>query len=47
MMKPVELPSNIINRFTNKTMAIVGYEVDQVLKLKWRCSLPITCYNHH
>ena len=44
MMKPVELPSNIINRFTNKTMAIVGYEVDQVFKTKnGDVPLPITC----
>ena len=32
MMPPVKLPVNIINRFKNKTIAIVGYEQDQVFK---------------
>ena len=29
-MPPVDLPADIVSRFDNKTMAIVGYEVDQV-----------------
>ena len=38
-MDPVALPTEIITRFQNKTMAIVGYEVDQVRRI------PITVDN--
>ena len=49
MMDPVKLPENIINRFKGKTMAMVGYEQDQVFKTdKGDISVPITwSYNHH
>jgi hypothetical protein len=58
-MDPVPLPQHIIDRFTNKTMAIVGYEVDQVQKVGngedgedgedgGDIPVPIThAYNHH
>ena len=46
MMPKVELPKNIIDRFFKKTMAIVGYETDQVFANG--SSVPITwAYNHH
>jgi len=46
MMPKVELPKNIIDRFFMKTMAIVGYETDQVFANG--SSVPITwAYNHH
>ena len=49
MMEPVNLPRNIINKFANKTMAVVGYEVDQVFRTKnGDIPFPITwAYNHH
>ena len=48
MMDDVQLPENIVNEFNNKTMAIVGYEMDQVFKGADDVSLPITwAYNHH
>lgn len=49
MMDKVSLPQNIIERFKNKTMAIRGYEVDQVMKTsQGDVSVPITwAYNHH
>ena len=31
-MDAVPLPPEIVNRFTNKTIAVVGYEVDQVFR---------------
>ena len=54
-LPPMALPPDLVQRFRNKTMAVVGYEVDQVqvttdvngsiLKEK---SVPIThTYNHH
>lgn len=54
MMDPVTLPTEIVNRFNNKVMAIVGYESDQVFHdpndisgIK-DVSVPITwAYNHH
>jgi len=55
-MTPVSLPTDIIERFTNHTMAIVGYEVDQVRRVAVEGSttefqdipVPIThAYNHH
>lgn len=46
MMPEVILPSNIINRFSNKIMAVVGYETDMVFLDGSR--VPITwSYNHH
>ena len=50
MMPPVNLPDTIVNRFNGKTIAIVGYEVDQVFKYDngSESSVPITwAYNHH
>lgn len=49
MMNPVRLPENIVNRFNGKTMAMVGYEHDQVFKTEQGdVSVPITwAYNHH
>lgn len=48
-MDPVPLPPAIVSRFTNKTMAIVGYEVDQVFRTPdGDKSVPIYwAYNHH
>lgn len=51
-MAPIPLPSEIVARFANnKTMAVVGYEVDQVIRGKEGeddVSVPIThAYNHH
>lgn len=49
MMGDVLLPENIIKEYQNKTMAIVGYEMDQVFKTPdGDVSVPITwAYNHH
>lgn len=49
MMDQVLLPNNIITRFNNKILPIVGYESDQVFKTdKGDISVPITwSYNHH
>jgi len=49
MLDPVALPKDIIERFENKVMAVVGYEVDQVRKTpSGDVSVPITwAYNHH
>ena len=49
MMEDVPLPSDIVNKFANKTIAIVGYEVDQVKKnYPHDISVPIyDAYNHH
>lgn len=50
MMDAVPLPDAIISRFQNKTMAIVGYELNQVMKTSngEDVSVPITwAYNHH
>ena len=46
MMPSVKLPEEIIDRFSQKIMAIVGYESDQVFSNG--TSVPITwAYNHH
>ena len=46
MMEPVPLPKNIVDRFNNSVMAILGYETDQVFP--GDISVPITwSYNHH
>lgn len=50
MMPPVELPETIVKRFADKTIAIVGYEVDQVFVNPdgSESPVPITwAYNHH
>merc|ERR1712194_664010 len=49
MQDAIPLPANITSRFKNKTMAIVGYEVDQVREgPKGEESVPLTAaYNHH
>merc|ERR1711962_401287 len=50
MMEPVPLPPEVVSQFSGKTMAIVGYETDQVFygPGKADVSVPIThAYNHH
>ena len=54
-LPPIPLPTDVMNRFHNKTMAVVGYEVDQVQvtagvngSILEEKSVPIThTYNHH
>merc|ERR1719348_1759266 len=49
MMDPVPLDKDLVARFEGKTMAIVGYETDQVMRTEsGDVSVPITwAYNHH
>ena len=50
MMDPVSLDKDLVARFQGKTMAIVGYETDQVIVTEGQpdVSVPIThAYNHH
>ena len=50
MMDPVALDKDLVARFQGKTMAIVGYETDQVIVTEGQpdVSVPIThAYNHH
>ena len=50
MMDPVALDTDLVARFQGKTMAIVGYETDQVIVTEGQpdVSVPIThAYNHH
>merc|ERR1719369_264581 len=49
MMDPVPLDEKLGERFAGKTMAIIGYETDQVMKTSdGDVSVPITwAYNHH
>jgi len=50
MMSPVHLDQQLVDRFNGKTMAVVGYEVDQVVVSEGQPdkSVPIThAYNHH
>ncbi len=49
MMDDVLLPDHIVKEYDNKTMAIVGYEMNQVFKTdNGDVSVPITwAYNHH
>ena len=49
MMDDVKLPDDIITRFQDKYIAIVGYESDQIFKTpNGDVSVPITwSYNHH
>lgn len=46
----VALPDRILERFANKTMAVVGYEVDQVRRQPNGEDIPVPithAYNHH
>jgi len=50
MMDPVPMDKDLVARFQGKTMAIVGYETDQVIVTEGQhdVSVPIThAYNHH
>jgi hypothetical protein len=49
LMEPVPLDPALVKRFANKTIAITGYEVDQVRKTpQGDVPVPIThAYNHH
>ena len=50
MMDPVPMDKDLVARFQGKTMAIVGYESDQVIVTEGQpdVSVPIThAYNHH
>ena len=49
LLDPVPLPQDIVQRFAGKTMAVIGYESDQVRKTPdGDVSVPITwAYNHH
>ncbi|CAB9523806.1 Stress up-regulated Nod 19 [Seminavis robusta] len=50
LLDPVKLPEHILKRFANKTMAIVGYEVDQVQVQPDGTEIPVPithAYNHH
>ena len=50
MMDPVALDKDLVARFKNKTMAVVGYETDQVIVTDGQpdLSVPIIhAYNHH
>jgi len=46
---PTKLPEKMVNKYNNKKMAIVGWEIDQVIKTKnGDISVPISAsYNHH
>lgn len=48
-LPPVDLPQHIIQEFNGRTMAVVGFEMDQVLKRdEGDISVPINVvYNHH
>jgi len=49
-LPPVPLPPDIVSRFDNKAMAIVGYEEDQVLRVDGQPDKPVpinAVYNHH
>merc|ERR1719357_2083992 len=50
MMDPVPLDKDLVSRFQGKTMAVIGYESDQVIVTEGQpdVSVPIThAYNHH
>ena len=49
MMDPVPLDPDLVARFKGKTMALVGYETDQVMRTpEGDVPVPITwAYNHH
>ena len=48
-LDPVPLPADIVSHFAGKTMAVVGFEVDQVMRTaEGDISVPINvAYNHH
>ena len=49
-LSAVKLPDNVISHFADKTMAVVGFELDQVYQLPNGSfhRLPMTfAYNHH
>ncbi|CAJ1420409.1 unnamed protein product [Effrenium voratum] len=48
-LPPVDLPSEVVQRFEGKGMAVVGFEVDQVRRTdQGDVAVPITvAYNHH
>ena len=53
-LPPVDLPPSIVSQFKNKGMAVVGFEMDQVRRVKQKdgtvldVSVPINVvYNHH
>ena len=35
MMDPIPLDANLVNRFKDKTMAVVGYETNQAIFLSY------------
>jgi len=50
MMDPVPLPKELVAQFSGKTMAIVGYETDQVIVKEGEADQPVPithAYNHH
>ena len=49
MMDPVPLDKTIVEKFHGKTLAVIGYETDQVMRTEdGDISVPIThAYNHH
>ena len=49
MMDPVPLDEKIVEKFQGKTLAVIGYEADQVMRTEdGDLSVPIThAYNHH
>ena len=48
-MDPVPLDEKIVEKFQGKTLAVIGYEADQVMRTEdGDLSVPIThAYNHH
>ena len=48
-LAPVDLPSKMVEKYANSSMAIVGWEIDQVqLTPNGEVSVPISAsYNHH
>ena len=50
-LPPVDLPPEVVRRYAGRGMAVVGFEMDQVLRGRTSgedLSLPIThAYNHH
>lgn len=51
-LDPVPLPADVVRRYAGRAMAVVGFEVDQVLvnggEGGTELSVPMThCYNHH
>ena len=48
-LEPVDLPTDVVRRYNNSEMAIVGWEIDQVRRTPdGDVSVPISAsYNHH